>query len=376
MDLVPMAGAADSSSSSPAAARNLEITPEGRIVANVATVAAGYRSFGSTMEMPASVDFNEGTHQVVSARFGGRIERLFVRETGQLVRKGDPIMEIYSPELLAAQKDYLLAHDVQGLHTMSMGSGDANREQTAQRSERLLGASRKRLELLGMSAEQIRALDVSGEIAYSTRVYSTASGVVLKRAVTEGAYVNEGTLLLELADLSSVWVLADVYESDAYRVRPGMAMMVSGAALGGERRAGRIEYIYPTVDPASRTVRVRAAFANAGMLLKPGMYLTATIDVATKEALAVPAGAVVRTGARDLVYVEVAPNTFEPREVKLGMKDGDYYQIVSGALNAGDKVVAEGGFLLDSESQLRGVAGAGAKSAPPTSGAGAPEAKP
>ncbi|MEP7220876.1 MAG: efflux RND transporter periplasmic adaptor subunit, partial [Bacteroidota bacterium] len=214
-----------------------------------------------------------------------------------------------------------------------------------------------RLELLGMSAAQITALEGHGEVAYTTTVFSPESGVVLKRGATEGAYVAEGAMLLELADLSSVWVMANVSEADINRLKPGMMMRVSAPALNGEHLEGRVEYIYPVVDPETRTVRVRGLFANPRLLLKPGMYLSATISIPSRDLLAVPAGAVIRTGRRDLVYVEVGTNTFEPRQVTLGLKDGDYYEIAGGDLKEGDNVVAEGGFLLDSESRLSLPAG-------------------
>ncbi|MDB5033141.1 MAG: Membrane-fusion protein [Chlorobi bacterium] len=362
MELVPVRGtdaAIDTGSHATAkpGADALRITPEGRITAEVGTVRAAYRYMSIGIDAAAAVDYNEATHRVVSARYGGRIERLYARETGQMVGRGAPLMDIYSAELVTAQQDYLIARDARNLH-MGMGVGDGDSEERMrERSARLVAASRKRLELLGMSAAQITALEGHGEVAYTTTVFSPESGVVLKRGATEGAYVAEGTMLLELADLSSVWVVANVGEAEVNRLKQGMTMRLSGPALNGEKLDGRVDYIYPAVDPDTRTVRVRGLFANPRLLLKPGMYVSATISMPSRDVLAVPAGAVIRTGRRDLVYVEVGTNTFEPREVTLGLKDGDYYEIAGGDLKEGDNVVAEGGFLLDSESRLSIPAG-------------------
>lgn len=367
MELVPVKRASSVDTTSRTTrdtATMIDLTPEGRIVAQVATVTAGYRTLGAVLSVPASVDFDEGTHRVISARYGGRIDRLFIRETGQPVRRGEPMMEIYSPELVAAQKDFLIALEASAAPMPAMlhsTSDDASR--SGEQKGRLVAAARKRLELLGMATDQIAALERSGEVSYDTRVYAPASGVVLRRAVTEGSYIAEGATLLELADLSSVWVIANVSETDAFRVTRGMGMTVSGPALGGRQISGRVEYIYPVVDAASRSVRVRGLFTNPGILLKPGMYVTATIRVASRSVLAVPADAVVRTGTRDLVYVEVARNMFEPRMVTLGIREGEYYEITGGELRAGESVVAQGGFLIDSESRLQGAArnGGGSK---------------
>jgi RND family efflux transporter MFP subunit len=301
------------------------------------------------------VDYNEATHRIISARFGGRIEHLYVNVTGEVVRKGEPLMEIYSPELVTAQREYLLSRETQPLMSLPAANGlddQEGRKRREEQAQRLIAASRKRLELLGMTQAQIAALERRGELAYSTTVFAPSGGTVIERLVTEGEYVDEGRALLRIVDLSSVWVLANVNESDAYRIHPGMDMMVAGPSLGGETLYGKVTFIYPTVDAQTRTVRVRGLFSNPGNRLKPGMYVNATIRVSGSEVLAVPSGAVIRTVERDLVYVEVEKNLFEAREVKLGIKDGDYYEVAGGDIKAGDSVVEQGGYLLDSERKL------------------------
>lgn len=337
MDLVPMGGGAGHGDEH---ADMVHVMPRDRVIAGVKTEELDYRNFAVSIEAPAVVEYDEEAHKVVSARYGGRIERLYVDKTGAWVRKGAPLMDIYSPDLIAAQKEYLIARD-----TRTVQSIGAN-------NERLLAVSRRRLELLGMTKTQIDALERDGDIAYAITVYSPVSGVVVNRAVSEGAYVGEGSLLLEVVDLSSVWVIANVYENDIPHVRQGIAMTVAGTALGGEVLQGKVQYVYPTVDPQSRTVQVRGVFSNRSGALKPGMYLTSTFSLPAARAVAVPASAVLRTGKRNIVYVEVEENMFEPREIQLGVKEGGYYQVVGGMLDKSDEVVVEGGYLLDSERQL------------------------
>lgn len=335
MDLVPMGGGGDVGHDD-----KIHVTPRERVIAGVKTIAVEERRFSGTIEASAVVEYNETGHRVVSARYGGRIERLYVDKTGQQVSRGTPLMEIYSPDLVAAQKEFLIARDAR-----TVQSAD-------NRGERFVESARKRLELLGMTKTQIEALIERGDISYTVTVFSSAGGVVVNRAVTEGAYVTEGTLLFELVDFSSVWVIVNVFENDIHRFRQGLAMTVGGASLGGETLRGTVDYIYPTVDPQSRTVQVRGVFANPRHILKPGMYLTAQVQVPSEAALVVPASAVIRTGKRDLIYVETDKNMFEPREVQLGLKENGEYQILGGALKVGEKVAVEGGYLLDSERQL------------------------
>jgi membrane fusion protein, copper/silver efflux system len=355
MDLVPVGGAsADTGDEHGLSKDALMLSERGRIVADVATTTVTSRAINAVIESAAGVDYNEATHRVVTARYAGRIERLHVDGTGQFVQKGAPLMEIYSPELVAAQQEYLIARETPQIDLPTLDAATAQGRRGG--AARLQGASRKRLELLGMSAAQIAALERRGAIAYTTTVFAPASGVVLRRGVTEGAYVNVGTLVIEMVDLSSVYVIANVLESEAWKVRPGQPMSVTGAALGGETRHGSVDYVYPTVDAASRTVRVRGVFANPGMRLKPGMYLTARILAPQGEALVVPVGAVVRTGRRDIVYAEVGTNTYEPREIRLGARNGEYYEIAGGPINKGDRIVAQGSYLIDSESRLSGGA--------------------
>ena len=335
----------------------VHVTPRQRVIADVATVEVDYRQLQTDITAPATVQVNEATQRMVTAWFPGRIEKLYVDKTGDYVGKGSPLATVYSPEIITAQKEYLLALDTRDRKLLPSIERTGERADAERGEDRLVAASEERLKLLGMTDGQIRALREKGEIARTTTIFSTASGVVTRRNVVEGAYVNEGTTLIEVVDLSSVWVIANVYESQAGLVRSGMSMSVTGPSLNGETLNGRIEYIYPMVDPESRTIQVRGVFANPRLRLKPGTYLTASIPHSAVDALAVPVGAVIRTGERDLVYVDLGEHMFEAREVTLGMKANGYYQIVGGDIKRGDRVVAEGGYLLDSERELSSGSG-------------------
>lgn len=355
MDLVPEGSGQthDESHSHDDHANMIHLTERGRVLAQVSTVVVESRAVGAGVQVPATVELNESTQRAVAARVAGRIERLYATQTWQPIRKGEPLLELFSRELIAAQQEYLLAREsatTDALGFRSVGE-DAN---GANRAGRVVAAARARLLQSGMTEAQIKALEERGSVTQTIIMYAPISGMVSRRAAVEGAYVNEGTLLLELVDLSSVWVKANVFESDLPRIRSGMKMELSGPAIGGQKLVGRVDFIYPTIDPATRTAQVRGVFSNGGGTLKPGMYLTASLAPDAVRSLAVPVGAVVRTGAMDMVYVEVEKNMFQARQVTVGASDGTWYAITGGQLKTGDKVAAEGGYLIDSEARLTG----------------------
>lgn len=332
----------------------LRLGERGRIIANVATVEAAHRQLSSDITAPAVVEIDEAGERSIAARIPGRIDRLYVDRIGASIRKGQAIGEIYSPELLAAQKEYLIALDTRERDLLPrLGSGEDARDEPAVRQEdRLVSASAERLRLLGMSNRQIEKLAATKKVAPTTTIFANASGVVTRKGVREGEYVAEGTLLFDVVDLSSVRVVASVPEAEAARLRVGMEMLLTGPTLGTDRVVGRIDYIYPIVDPETRTIQVRAIVPNRNNRLRPGSYLSASIILSARDPLTVPASAVVRTGRRNLVWVEVDENLFEPREIEVGMTSGGYIEVLAGDLVEGEAVVAEGGYLLDSERTL------------------------
>lgn len=350
MDLVPEGSGKTHDEADADHTTMIHLTERGRVLAQVRTVIVESRAIGAGLPVPAVVEINESTQRAIAARVAGRVERLYATQTWQPIRKGEPLLGLYSRELIAAQQEYLLARE--SATNDALGFRSVGTDGNSNRATRVVEAARTRLLQSGITDAQIAALEERGTVAQTITMYAPISGVVTRRAVVEGAYVNEGTLLLEFVDLSTVWVKASIFESDLPRIRSGMEMELSGPALGSEKFIGRVDFIYPTIDPVSRTAQVRGVFRNGGGTLKPGMYLTATLTPDAVRSLAVPVGAVVRTGGIDIVYVEVEKNMFQPRQVTLGASDGTWYAITGGGVKAGDKIAAEGGYLIDSEARL------------------------
>ncbi|HOA61571.1 MAG: efflux RND transporter periplasmic adaptor subunit [Verrucomicrobia bacterium] len=284
------------------------------------------------------IDYNEAGLADVTTKYKGWVEKLYVDTTGQQVHRGDPLFEIYSPELYSAQREYVLA--IEG--TNALGSAA------------LKASARTKLKFYDITDEQVAELERTREPRKTLRVVSPQDGFVTEKMVVEGQMVDAGTRLYRLADLGLVWVLAQVYEQDLDYVKLGQEATVTLSYLPDRQFRGRVTYIYPNVDEKTRTARVRIEFHNPGYFLKPGMF--ATVQVLSELApsvLLVPDMAVLRSGERNTVFVALEGGKFEPRIVTLGPQaEDDTYQVLSG-LSEGEHIVTSGQFLLDSESQLR-----------------------
>ena len=326
--------------------RGISLSPAQRIVANVTTVSAVRRALSTEVNAVGIVAAAEPSQAAVAARFRGRIEKLHVNTTGQRVRKGEPLFELYSPDLISAERDYLLALEAEKQSASAEVAG------TSSMQKKLLDASRDRLQIhFGFTDAQTAQLETSGRISNSVTVFSPISGTVLQKDVQEGMYVDEGMTLYQLADLSTIWAYLDVYEKDLRVVKPGQPIGVTTEAYPGTTFNGRVTFIDPVVNPSTRTVRVRTEFPNREGLLKPNMFIRAHISASAAPAIVVPQSAVLSTGPRTVVWVEVQPNQFEPRDVVLGAADDGQVEILSG-IREGESVAQTGGFLLDSESAL------------------------
>jgi len=293
-----------------------------------------------TIRTVANVDYDETTLLDITTKFKGWIEKLHVNATGQLVNPGDPLFDIYSPELYSAQVEYLLALN----QTSTNDPGTAVLRETAA----------KKLQFFDISAAQIADLDRTGQPKKTLTINSPAAGFVTEKMAVEGQMVDMGMKLYRLADIGIVWVYAQVYEQDLPYIQLGQEATMSLAYLPDRRFRGRVTYIYPTVDEKTRTARVRMEFHNPGYFLKPGMFATVqlTADIAP-SALLVPDSAVLRSGEKNTVFVALPGGRFEPRTVTLGLAaEDDRDQVMSG-LHEGERVVTSGQFMLDSESQLR-----------------------
>ncbi|HYF02170.1 MAG TPA: efflux RND transporter periplasmic adaptor subunit [Patescibacteria group bacterium] len=320
----------------------LEVEARGVVLANVQTVPVRSESIYREISTSGYLDIAEERRSVITARISGRVERLFVKNTGAVVSKGAPLYEIHSPEILQAQNEFLVA--LKNVQIQQQGGLEL---------PSLVPGARRRLEILGMSPAQISALEKSRTPQLRITVYAPSSGTVIAKSIEEGRYVAEGTTLYELADLSLLWNIAQIFESDLQAVQKGRTVKITTQAYPGEEFFGKITFISPVLDPQTRTVSVRAEVANRGGLLKPQMYTQTLFKSDMGMGLVVPADAVIVTGERNIVYVKAGEGRFEAREVALGAKFEGKYHILSG-LNEGEEVAASGGFLLDSESQLRG----------------------
>jgi Cu(I)/Ag(I) efflux system membrane fusion protein len=350
MDLVRKPAGAAGRGSDLDALGAVSLSATQRVMANVATAPAVRQQISRNVGAVGIVDYAEPLRVKVTSRFAGRIEKLHVGFTGEKVQKGQPLFDIHSPELYAAQRELLLA--AQAMKDPG-AADDRNRVL-------MLDATMERLHLhFGMTHDQIHALADSGKPQDTVTYYSPISGTVLAKLIREGQYIEEGSDLYDIADLTRVWTYLDVYEKDLRFVKLGSPVRMRIGAWPGETFTGTVTFIDPVVNNETRTVRVRSEFDNAAGKLKPQMYVEAQIGAPSAGALVVPSSAVMFTGRRNIVWVEVAGNTFEPREVHTGITSGTLVEI-TGGLEEGERVVTSGGYLLESESQLRApAAGAG-----------------
>ncbi len=298
------------------------------------------RTFGN-------ITYNETKLFTVNTKFDGWIEKLHVDFVGEKVSKGQPLFEIYSPELLAAQQEYLLAYKQ---FRRQSGKSNAARES----ARRLLDSVRTRLLYWDLSAEQIKTIERRGKVNKTLTIYSPAEGVVIKKNAFQGHFVKKGMHQYEIADLSTVWVDVDVYEYELPWVRKGMAAEMELAYVPGRRFTGKVLFVYPYLDAKTRTIKLRLVFENPEGELKPGMwanvYLKSTLNGGQ---LVIPQEAVIDSGVRKVVFVAMGKGRFVPRDVTTGI-EGDNYEVqVLKGLAEGEKIVISGQFMLDSESRLR-----------------------
>ena len=286
----------------------------------------------------------------VHTKFEGWIEKVFVDFVGMRVRKGQPLFTIYSPELVSTQEEYLLA--LKGKQIL----GESPFERAALGSASLLEAARRRLELWDISAEQIEELERTGKVQRTLSVHSPIQGYVTARKAYENVFVTPGTEIYSIVDLGNIWALAMVYEYELPFIRLGQRATMSLSYLPEKQYRGRVTYIYPLVDPKSRTVKIRIEFRNPRMELKPEMYADVEIQVDYGRRIVVPAEAVLDSGMRQIVFLARPNGHFEPREIKVGPRLEDRTIVLAG-LEAGEEIVTSGNFLIDSESRLTSATG-------------------
>ncbi len=313
----------------------------------VRTEAATLRELIRTVRAVATIQANERLLYTVAPKFEGWIQRLYVNTPGQAVKKGDALMDVYSPNLIAAQHEYLIA--VKGMQMVAAGSPHAQADM-----QRLVESALQRLRNWDISEIELQRLQREGAVRQHVTLRSLAKGVVLEKLAVEGKRFESGEVLYQIADLSRVWVLADVFEQDLGLIHPGQMATIRVDAYPDKVFSGKVAFIYPKVTPETRTAIVRIELPNADGLLKPAMY--ARVEFASfhskDKVLTVPDSAVLDTGTRRLVLVELGEGRYEPRTVKLGMH-ADGYAEVLGGLEAGEAVVIKANFLIDAESNLK-----------------------
>jgi Cu(I)/Ag(I) efflux system membrane fusion protein len=321
---------------------DVDIGSERRQLIGLRTAPVKRGALAEQLRTIGFVSANESKVATVTTRFTGWVESLAVSQSGQRVEKGQVLATLYSPELLTAQQVYLNA----------ARWADKSEGAAANNAQSLDADARKRLLLLGVAQEDITALAKKGQVMNAVPLRSPVAGYVAKKAALTGAYVQAGAELFQIADLSTVWIVADVYERDMARVRVGERATLTLAAYPGETFTGSVQFVYPAVNPETRTLQARMEFRNPGMKLRPGMYGDVVLETGAAEGLTVPSEAVVDTGERQYVFLARDAGRFEPRTVRVGARAGDEVQVLEGVAE-GDLVVTTANFLVDSESRLR-----------------------
>lgn len=316
----------------------------------VRTETAALRVLERTVRAAGRIEPDERRSYAIAPKFEGYVERLHVNATGQPVGRGQPLFEVYSPELVSAQREYAIA--AQGVQSLK-DSGSESREAM----KRLAEASLARLKNWDISEDQIKSLAASGETKRTLTFRSPVGGIVTEKKALQGMRFMPGEALYQVADLSSIWVIADVFEQDIGLVKTGAKARIRINAYPDKTFTGALTYVYPTLTAETRTVPVRIELANPGNLLKPGMFAEVELPVAAKGAvLAVPASAVIDSGTRRIVLVQAGDGRFEPREVRTGARGDSHIEIISGVKD-GETVVVAANFLIDAESNLKAALG-------------------
>jgi len=328
----------------------VSISPERQQLIGVKIGTVEPRRLEKLIRTTGRVDYDERRLATISPKIGGWVEELYVDFTGAYVKKGQPLLTLYSPELVSTQEEYLVALRARE------GFMKSPFPEVASSGNSLAESARRRLKLWDISDDQIKALEQSGQPQKTLTLHSPYEGFLLERMVYRGMNVMPGMALFKLADLSVVWIYADIYEHELPLIRLGQVASVKLAYLPAETFTGKVIYIYPSLDPKSRTAKVRLEFPNPKERLKPEMYADVNLKIDLGQKLAVPEGAVIDTGIRQVAFIDKGSGYFEPREVKLGVKVDNYYEVVEG-LKPGDRVVTSANFLIDSESSFKEAVG-------------------
>lgn len=317
----------------------IKLSAEKQQLIGLTTAPVELRQLQQSIRTVGRVDYAEPNVAWINTKIMGWIEKLHVDSTGQFVKKGQPLLEIYSPDLVTAQREYLVA------------------------DESVKPAARRRLKLWDITEEQIDELERTGEVHKTLVITSPLDGYVIEKTALQGKAVMPGENLYRVADLSKVWIYADIYEYEMPHVKTGQQVFVTASYAGVRPVLGRVQYVYPYLEPQTRTVKIRIETTNTDLRLKPDMYVDVGLELDGDKVLAVPASAVIDTGTRQIAFVDAGEGRLEPRQLHIGTRTDDYFEVISG-LAEGERVVTRALFLVDSESQLKAaIAGMGAAGA-------------
>jgi Cu(I)/Ag(I) efflux system membrane fusion protein/cobalt-zinc-cadmium efflux system membrane fusion protein len=348
-------------SGSSASLTPVQLSPQRMQAIGVKTALVEMRNGSNELRVPGNVDMNQSQLAYVQTRFPGWIQKVFANATYQFVRKGQPLFTIYSPDLVSTEQEYLLAKQNQQAFAGD-GHGTASHE-----SDWLLQAAADRLRQFGVPPSEIARLEQTGTVQHDVSIDSPASGYITEFNALPNQYVQPETKLYTIADLSTVWVNANVFQAGIGTLKPGMPATVTVDAYPGRTFKGRIDQVLPEVDVTTRTLPVRFVFNNPGIALKPGMYVNVSIAVPLGRQLVIPASGVLHSGTQEMAFIDRGDGYLEPREIEVGARIDDHVVVLTG-LKVGERIVSSANFLVDSESQLQAAIGS---FTPPPPGAGA-----
>jgi len=331
----------------------VEISSEQQKLIGVKTVKVSLKPIQKVIRTVGRIETDERKQTTINTKIEGWIEKLHVDYTGRYVKKGDPLVEIYSPELLATQQEFL------GVLKWAKQPDDKKKDDTlslmlAKDAMASLDAARQRLRLWDISEDQIKQIELSGKPVRTLTLYSPVSGFVTQKMAVLGMKVMPGEKLFDIADLSTLWIVADIYEYELPFVKVGQPAKITLSYFPGKELSSKIDYIYPTISADTRTAKIRLTLPNPGGQLKPQMFTNVEIKISFGQKFVIPESAVIDTGTSQVVYVEKGEGAFEPREVELGLRAGGAVEVLRG-IKAGEKVASSANFLIDSEAQLKGV---------------------
>ena len=341
-------------------APTVEIPPEKQQLIGVKTTAVSVRALEKVIRTVGRIEYDERRLATVNTKFEGWVEKLHVDFTGRYVKKGELLAEVYSPELIATQQEFLnavkWAKDNPRAEPLNKeGSGGMTISRMLSRdADTIVEAARQRLRLWDITDGQIKKIEESGKPMRTLALYSPVNGYVIQKMALQGMRVMPGEKLFDIADLSTVWIISDVYEYELPMIRVGETAKIRMSYFPGKEYSSRIDYIYPTLAGETRTAKVRFSIPNPGGRLKPQMFTDVEVKIGLGKKLAIPDDAVIDTGTRQIVYVDKGEGLFEPREVMLGIRAEGFREVLMG-LKAGEKVASAATFLIDSEAQLKGV---------------------